>query len=235
MLAPPSPPEPAVQIGLRQIAVEAGAAGVVVARSPVRMSFRDGCGRIVLAQVRNRLPAVLAEPPTVDPERGGVDLLPETTLYSPFTFTVGQERIEQNPGPGPFVGDLVQAERSGVQYSAQAVVGARRIGAGVRLELSTNDPSGRRLLVAIRPQGTRAIRVSVQPSAASGVSAVADSFASSPEEAFHGFGGRHNELDQRGYALGSFLNQTNLSAPAPPGAPGPPNRYMSPSGPTGAY
>jgi alpha-glucosidase (family GH31 glycosyl hydrolase) len=235
MLAPPPPAEPAVQIGPQRIVVDAGAAAAVIARDPVRISFRDGRGRRVLAQVANRRPGPLAEPPTVDPEPAGVDLMPETTLYSPFTFTVGQERIEQFPGPGPFVGDLRQAERSGVQYSARAVVRARRSGAGVRLELSTNDPSGRRLAVTIRPQGARAIRVSVRPSSPSDVAVMADSFASGRAEAFHGFGGRHNALDQRGYALESFLNQTNLSAPAPPGAPGPADRYMSPNGPTGAY
>ena len=188
----------------------------------------------MLAQLTNRLPAALVEPPTVDPEPGGVDLLPEATLYSPFTFTVGREQIEQNPGPGPFVGDLVQAQRSGIQYSARSVVRARRSARGARLELSTNDPSGRRLIVTLSPQGRRSIRVSVRPSRPEGVSAVADSFASGRDEAFHGFGGRHNALDQRGYALESCLIQTFLSAPAPAGAPGPPDRYMSPSGPTGA-
>jgi alpha-glucosidase len=217
------------------IVVDAGAASAVITRSPVRISFRDGRGRTVLAQVANRQPGPLAEPFTIDPEPGGVDLLPQSTLYAPLTFTVGQERIEQFPGPGPFVGDLLQAERSGVQYSARAVVGVRRLEGGVRLTISTNDPSGRRLVATIRPQGARAIRVSVRPSSTAGVSAVADSFASGSDEAFHGFGGRHNEIDQRGHALESFLNQTSLSAPAPPGAPEPRDRYMSPSGPTGAY
>ena len=217
------------------IVVNAGDASAIVTRNPVRISFRDARGRVVLAQLPNRLPAALVEPPTIDPEPGGLDLLPEATLYSSFTFTVGRERIEQNPGPGPFVGDLVQAQRSGIQYSARSVVRARRSARGARLELSTNDPSGRRLIVTLSPQGRRSIRVSVRPSRPEGVSAVADSFASGRDEAFHGFGGRHNSLDQRGYALESFLNQTNLPAPAPAGAPGPPDRYMSPSGPTGAY
>jgi alpha-glucosidase (family GH31 glycosyl hydrolase) len=217
------------------VVVDAGAASAVVTRNPVRMSFRDAHGRRVLAQVPNRLPDPLIEPLTIDPEPGGVDLLPETTLYSPFTFTLGRELIEQNPGPGPFVGDLVQAERSGTQYSARRVVRARRAGLGARLELTTNDPSGRRLVVTLKPSGRRAIRVAVRPSRPDGVSAVTDSFAAGREEAFHGFGGRHNSVDQRGYTLESFLDQTNLSSPAPPGAPGPPDRYMSPSGPTGAY
>jgi alpha-glucosidase (family GH31 glycosyl hydrolase) len=226
---------PPVHIDASRVVVDAGTASAVVTRNPVRISFRDGGGRVVLAQTPNRRPAALSEPFTVDPEPGGVDLLPETTLYSPFTFTVGSELVEQNQGPGPLVGDLLQAERSGTQYSARRVVRARRTRHGARLELSTNDPSGRRLVVTLNPVGRRAIRVLVRPSNPAGVAVVADSFAAGRSEAFRGFGGRHNSLDQRGYALESFLNQTNLSAPAPAGAPGPPDRYMSPSGPTGAY
>jgi sulfoquinovosidase len=217
------------------IVVDAGGASAVVTPSPLRISFRGAGGRVVLSQVRNHRPAPLTEPSTIDPEPQSVDLQPETTLYSPLTFTVGHERIEQFPGGGPFVGDLMSAERSGVQYSAQRVLTVRRLGAGVRLVVSTNDPSGRRLIVRIRPQGRGAIRVSARPTPSTGVSVVADSFGAGRHEAFHGFGGRHNSIDQRGWKLESFLNQTNLSAPAPAGAPGPRDRYMSPNGPTGAY
>ena len=163
MLAAPPPAPPVVQIGPARIVVAGREASAVVTRNPVRISFRDRHGRTVLAQVANRRPPPLVEPVTVDPELGGVDLLPETTLYAPLTFTVGQEQIEQYPGPGPFVGDLMQAQRSGVQYSARSVVGAHRAGAGVRLVLSTNDPTGRRLLVTIRPQRAGSIRVSARP------------------------------------------------------------------------
>src|SRR5215213_5593049 len=144
MLAPPVPAEPPVRIGPERIVVNAGAASAVVRRNPVRIAFRDEQGRVVLAEVPNRLPKPLVEPFTIDPEPAGLDLLPERTLYSPLTFTVGQEQIEQNQGPGPFVGNLVQAERSWTQYSARAVVRARRSRREVRLELSTNDPFGRR-------------------------------------------------------------------------------------------
>ena len=141
-----TPADATVRIGPERIVVDAGAASAVVQRSPVRISFRDRRGVTVLGQVANRLPAPLVEPPTVDPEPNGVDLLPETTLYAPLTLHRRQERIEQFPGPGPFVADLLQAERSGMQYAARAVVGARTArGAGVRLALSTNDPTGRRL------------------------------------------------------------------------------------------
>ena len=188
------------------IVVDAGPVSAVVQPSPVRISFRDERGRAVL-----------------------------TTLGSPFTFTVGEQQIEQFTSGGPFVGDLMSVTDSGVRYSARRVLGVRRVGRRVRLTMSTDDPSGRRLVVTIRPQGHRALRVSARPTPGAGVSVVAGNFRSAPGEAFHGFGGRHNSLDQRGWELDSFLNQTNLSAPAPPGAPGPPNLYMSPSGPTGAY
>ena len=217
----------------RPIVVDAGAAAAVVQRSPVRIAFRDDRGATVLAQVPNRRPAPLVEPLTVDPEPDGVDLLPETTLYAPLTFTVGQEEIEQYQGPGPFVGDLMSARRSGVQYAAREVLSAQRVAGGVRLEVSTNDPSGRRLIVTLRPQGRRAIRVSVRPTPSDGVAVVADSFAAGRREAFHGFGGRHNELDERGHALESFVNQSNVSATPPAGPPD--DRYLSPNGPTGAY
>ena len=60
----------------------------------------------------------------------------------------------------------------------------------MKLTLSTNDPSGRTLMVTVAPQGADAIRVSAVPSEPAGVAAMADSFNSSTGEAFHGFGGR---------------------------------------------
>ena len=188
------------------IIVDAGPVSAVVQPSPVRISFRDERGRSVL-----------------------------TTLGSPFAFTVGEQQIEQFTSGGPFVGNLMSVQDSGVRYAARRVLGVRRIGRGARLTMSTDDPTGRRLVVTIRPQGRRALRVSARPTRPAGVSVVAANFRSPPHEAFRGFGGRHNSLDQRGWELDSFLNQTNLSAPAPPGAPGPPGLYMFPNGPTGAY
>ena len=114
---------PPVQIDSRRVIVDAGAASAVVTRNPVRISFRDGRGRRVLAQVRNRLPDPLTEPFTIDPEPGGVDLLPETTLYSPFSFTVGGELVVQNPGPGPFVGDTMLLSQKTIELAAEAANG----------------------------------------------------------------------------------------------------------------
>jgi alpha-glucosidase (family GH31 glycosyl hydrolase) len=187
------------------IVVDAGGAAAVVAPGPIRISFRSASGRVVL------------------------------TEGAPLRFTVGRDEIEQFRSGGPLVGDLMSVSRSGRDYSARRVLSVRRIGRGVRLVASTDDPSGRRLVVSIRPQGRRAIRLSARPTPSAGVGAVTATFASAPGEAFHGFGGRHNAVDQRGWEVDGFLNQTNLPAPAPPGARGPPILYMTPSGPTGAY
>jgi alpha-glucosidase (family GH31 glycosyl hydrolase) len=236
----PAPASAGVRITGERVVVDAGEAQAVVGRAPFRLAFRDGRGRTVLTEVPNRRPAPLAEPPTVDPEPFGVDNEPETTQYAPLTFTLGSELVAQDPGPGPTVATLRSAERSGVQYAARDVLDARREGGGVRLVVSTSDPSGRRLVVRVRPQGRRAVRVSARPTPGDGVAVVADSFASGADEAFRGFGGRHNALDQRGQQLESFLNQTNLSvgplAMPPAGLAGTgSDRYLYPNGPTGAY
>ena len=180
----------------------------------------------------------LVEPPTVDPEPGGVDLLPETTLYSPLTFTVGQEQIEQYPGPRAVRGrpDAGAAQRRAV---LRALGGrrARAAGAGVRLVLSTNDPTGRRLIVTIRPQGAGSIRVSARPDARRRRGGRRPTRSRpAADEAFHGFGGRHNAIDQRGN------DARELPQPDEPVGAGARRarraarpRTCRPNGPTGAY
>jgi alpha-glucosidase (family GH31 glycosyl hydrolase) len=233
----------AVVVGADRVVVRGEGASVTVTRRPFRLAFAGRDGRPVLRQAAAPRTGPLVEPPTVDPEPRGLDLLPETTRYAPLTFTVGTERIEQLPGPGPWVADLARAERSGTQFAATRVVRARARGGGARLVVATDDPSGRRLVVRLRPEaheGGGAIRVSVRPTRAAGISAVAASFATPAGEAFRGFGGRHNALDQRGTRLESFLNQSNIDPGdlarglgLDPGALGP--RYQYPNGPTGAY
>lgn len=65
-----------------------------------------------------------------------------------------------------------------------------------------------------------------------------DSFSSSAGEAFRGFGGRHNALDQRGNEFYNYLQQENVGSgsagglsPVPPGGP----EFMFPNGPAAAY
>ena len=69
------------------------------------------------------------------------------------------------------------------------------------------------------PAGT--IAVDARTTHPGGVAAIGDSFASPRDEAFRGFGGRHNSIDQRGNEFYNWTQQENLSAggiggPAPP-------------------
>lgn len=72
-----------------------------------------------------------------------------------------------------------------------------------------------------------------------GVAAVADSFSSSADEAFHGFGGRHDYLNQHGQEFYNWLDQENVSSGSANGvttttSPGG-DRYTFPNGPSAAY
>jgi len=46
------------------------------------------------------------------------------------------------------------------------------------------------------------------------VAGMSDSFVSSTREAFHGFGGRHNSVDQHGQEFFNWVNQENRRARA---------------------
>jgi alpha-glucosidase (family GH31 glycosyl hydrolase) len=103
--------------------------------------------------------------------------------------------------------------------------------------LSTTDPTGRELVVDVRPW-RGALRLSARPTDRQGVATAFASFATPPGEAFHGFGGRHDALDQRGNEFYNHLQQSNVSSgspnaltPVPPGGPD----FLFPNGPSAAY
>jgi sulfoquinovosidase len=66
-----------------------------------------------------------------------------------------------------------------------------------------------------------------------------DSFASPSAEAFHGFGGRHNAIDQRGNEFYNYLNQENFSSGSADSltqvSPGFGPEYLFPNGEAAAY
>jgi alpha-glucosidase (family GH31 glycosyl hydrolase) len=228
----------AVVIGPKQIVIPApGGARAVVSRAPFGVSFVDSSGRTVLSEVApTTLPAVV--PPTPQGEFGTLGT-PPPALYAPLGFLVGSESVSQTPA-AQWEGTLSSVTETGVAYSAQAVLDAQPAGNGVRVTLSTDDPAGRRLIVTIAPAGAgNALRVTATPTPSSGVATMSDSFASPASEAFRGFGGRHNSLDQHGSEFYNWLQQENvgsgsgsgLTAPATPGQ----DRYMFPNGPYAAY
>ncbi len=135
---------------------------------------------------------------------------------------------------GEYSGDLKSVEESGTEYSAREVIAAETLGEGVRMTVSTNDPSGRTLEVTLTPGQTAAgptIRLSASPSDPAQVAAMSDSFSSTPGEAFHGFGGRHNALDQHGQEFFNWVDQENEQFE--PEDPSDTNLY--PNGPQAAY
>jgi alpha-glucosidase len=221
----------AVSITSNRVVVSGKGAAAIVERNPFRLRIVGGAGALVLAEVANTKPAPAVLPSTTDLVPPGTDVQRSDQLYAPLSFLVGQESITQYSG-GVWGGDLMSGVRSGVQYSTRKVIAARRHGSGVILTVATDDPSGRTLRVELTPAGNGLIRVSATPHPATGVAIMSESFASSRNEAFYGFGGRHNALDQHGRTLSSFVEKENLPGL---GAPGTPSAVLFPNGPTATY
>jgi len=231
LLVPAVASRAAVSITKNKLVVRARGAAALVNRDPFQLRILAGSGVSVLSEIANRTPGPTSLPPTMDPVPPGTDAQPSGQLYAPLSFLVGQESISQYSG-SVWGGDLMSGVRSGVQYSARDVIAARRLGSGVSLTISTDDPSGRTLRVAITPAGNGLIRVDVTPHPATGVAMMSDSFASSRNEAFYGFGGRHDSLDQHGRALSSWVEEENLPGL---GVAGTPSAVLYPNGATAAY
>ena len=233
------PVQAGVRVSTERIVVTASGARATIDRSPLRLSFADGSGKRVLTQVPNARPGPFVIPPSVEPEALGADIVDGPSLYSPLTFTVGA-RVGLEYPASLWVGNKLLGAEVGTQYSATDVTGVRRAGAGVVLTVATNDPSGRVLTVRVTPAGSGALRVSAHPTSATGVVAMSDSFTSAPGEAFHGFGGRHNAIDQRGEDFYNWVEQQNTGAgiaqPVADLLPGTGGKtYLFPNGPTGAF
>ncbi|HSD81535.1 MAG TPA: TIM-barrel domain-containing protein, partial [Solirubrobacteraceae bacterium] len=208
----PAPAHAAAALARDPIVVYDGGARAVVQRVPFRQAFTTPGGRTVLREVRGgRRPRAVALPPTRDPEPFALEDEPDHAVYAPLTFEVGREALDQWTG-SYWTGNLLQATRAGTVHRATRVLRATRAGAGVRLVLATTD-GRRRLVVRIGPDRGAALRVRARPVPARGVMAMADSFATAPGEAFHGFGGRHRGVDQRGRKLYGWVEQENLGGP----------------------
>jgi alpha-glucosidase (family GH31 glycosyl hydrolase) len=229
-----------VQIGSQQIVVTADGARATITRAPFRIAIQQGSGQSALSEVPNSSPLPQVQLPSVYPSLIGGAPEPGEPLYAPLSFLVGTASTTQWGGGSLFFqGDELAGLVAGIQYSARNVLSARADHAGVSLILSTNDPTGRKLRVTVAPGPDGTIQVTATASPSSGVAIISDSFASSPSEAFHGFGGRHNAINQHGNDFDSWIEEENSSG-FPGGqsiedaAAGQPN-YMFPNGPEAAY
>ncbi|MEA2457205.1 MAG: sulfoquinovosidase, partial [Thermoleophilaceae bacterium] len=232
------PATAAVTIGPDQIVVTGTAARATITRSPFHIAFADGGDHEVLSQVANSGQAPAPVPPLPDPAPGGSQNATAPTLYAPFSFLVGAGAFAQFP-LYQYEGNLLTGTQGGTLYSARDVEQAVPDGDGVKLTVGTSDPTGRKLAVTVAPQGAT-VRVSAAATPDTGVISMSDSFASPPGEAFRGFGGRHNSIDQRGSDFFNWLQQENTGAGqlepvvSPlPGTGG--DTYHFPNGPTAAY
>ncbi|HUY86378.1 MAG TPA: hypothetical protein VMU77_04645, partial [Acidimicrobiales bacterium] len=214
-----------------RITVKAARSSVVVESNPFRIMISGSSGTPVLSEVTNQLPGPSILPLLTDPVPPGTNSQSSGQLYAPLSFLVGHVSIVQNQNQ-IWKGDLQQGTRSGIQYEARRVIARRSINGGDVLTVSTNDPTGRKLKVTVRAAGSDSINVSVLPEPSAGVVMMSDSFTSSTNEAFYGFGGRHNSLNQHGNVLDNWVSGENVPGL---GAPGTPSGVLYPNGPTAAY
>ncbi|MFN8112789.1 MAG: glycoside hydrolase family 31 protein [Solirubrobacterales bacterium] len=224
-------------IGENAAVVRGVGASARIGFDPFRISFADAGGDPVLRGLRGREGASRTLPGVPRSQFGAPGPVPPT-LYSPLTFLVGSVGIDQFP-TFQWNGNLQSVTEAGTEYGAVAVADARSRRGGVRMSVRTSDPSGRKLIVDVRPgpePGT--IAVAAKPDDPDGVAAIGDSFRAPAGEAFRGFGGRHDSLDQSGSEFYNWTQQENLSAPgiggpAPPGVD--PDTYLFPNGEHAAY
>ncbi|MDQ6834754.1 MAG: hypothetical protein M3016_01055 [Actinomycetota bacterium] len=231
---------PGVTPGASQIVVVApGGARAVVTRSPFSLSVLDASGTPVLRSVTPASGVSLPTPIPPQPQAEfGTIGSPPPAVYAPLTFLAGSQQITQTPA-GQWEGTLGSVTESGVEYSARAVIGVRRQANAAVLTISTNDPTGRKLVMTIAPRPRDTLRIGVTPTPSAGVATVSSAFTSSSTEAFRGFGGRHNSLDQHGSEFYNWIDQENVSSGSASGvtataSPGQ-DRYLFPNGPEAAY
>jgi alpha-glucosidase len=234
-----APADASTRVDAKRVVVSTRAWSAVATRHPFRLSIRARSGRQVLAEVPNTGQSPLVVPPTLNPIPLGNDTQTRPTLYAPLAFTVGAARDFQYPGT-QWEGDELAGTEAGTMFSARDVVDAHRAGHGVRLTIGTSDPTGRRLEVTIAPGPGGTVAVHAAPTPRAGVATIGDSFATGQGEAFRGFGGRHNSIDQRGSDFYNWIEQENTGAgqlqPGITPAPGTGGKgYLFPSGKTAAY
>lgn len=209
---------------------------VEILKNPLRIRFFDSADELVLEQVGNRGGAF--EPGLAIDEPLGSDYIPRRLLVAPFSYMVGAEVAPQLRAT-PWVGNYLTQALIGIQYHGVEVLEANKTATGVELTIATNDPTGRVIDVEVMPSDNNSFEVRMAVSPAQGVVMVADSFVLGQDESFHGFGGRHNAVNQRGNLLTNFIQAQNIGAgplaPVANLASGQGDGYMFPSGPDAAY
>lgn len=228
------PAQLAIGEGSIQLSNESGR--VEIAKNPLRIRFFNPAGEVVLEQVASQGGPL--DPAFKIKEPLGSQYLPQSLANAPFGYVVGME-VSPQLRATPWVGNFIAQALMGFHYHGTEVTQAKPTASGVELEIATNDPFGRVIQASIQPSEHGSFEVKMKVSPSLGVAAVADSFVLKEEEAFFGFGGRHNAVNQRGNALTNFIQAQNIGAgplaPVANTASGQGEAYMFPSGPDAAY
>lgn len=227
-----SPTEPTAEM----ISLRSSAGRVEIDRKPFRMRFFNAQNALVLEQAADR--ASPFQPGLVLDEPSGSDYVPDQLLHAPFSFLVGVQAAPQLRAT-PWVGNYITQALAGLQYHGTEVTSVKAIDKGVELTIATNDPQGRVITARILEDTAEGFNVAVSVSPSEGVAFVADSFVLKADESFHGFGGRHNAVNQRGNSLTNFIQAQNVGAgPLSPVAgplSGKGDTFMFPAGEDAAY
>lgn len=232
----PDPPAPVLDGPM--LTVPADQAQARIRRKPFRLEITDAQGAVALSQVENSDAGPMPIVSVAEPAPLGGELPKTPTLYAPLFFVVGITQTPQLPA-GPWAANVATGTAVGIAYHATEVLQAMRQGSDTLLTLATNDPTGRVLRLTLSTAEHGGLRVRVQPDPTTGVVLMGDSFVAAADDAFRGFGGRHNALDQRGQDFLNWVQQQNLGAGQGSDlvaqVPGNDDRYMFPNGKTAAY
>lgn len=239
---PPTTPPSNVRINTQgeRITLHTDHGRVDIERSPLLMAFYDDEGKKVLSSFSEK-PLISSLPRLPLPDRllgGWKEVAPAApALYAPFTFITGTSLHLQFPATF-WVGNMLSSASIGVEYRLTDVESAEVLNNQLVMSVATSDPSGRKAQVTIAAAENESFLVSVRiDRVLREVPVVAASFDSSPGEAFRGFGGRRNKINQRGEAFLNWAEEFSLTPeefePIIGNVFG--DSYQFPTGPQGAY
>jgi sulfoquinovosidase len=203
-----APAPAAVEIGPERIVAATDGGRAVIHRSPFRLAFEDSRGKVLLREVGSRPRRPPKLPSTDDPEPLAGERQEDNATYAPLSFELGRENLEQW-NAGLWNGNVLFSRREGRVHFAREVISAHEGPDGVRLVVSSTDPS-RDLIVRVGPDGPDAVRVRARLTRGQGLITIGDSFAAGRGEGFYGFGGRHGTVNKHGEKLFGWAEQENL-------------------------
>lgn len=188
--------------------VQGNNVSAVVQASPFRITIRDAQGNTVLTSVNDSAPLINPTCVYYEPSLTGelTSLFPGTCdAYSALHMEIGEP--EQYSFTDLVFTELMQVSRTtGLVFATKVISGEQQGNKGV-FTVGTNV-SGVTVKVTVEPDpsGLQAMRITAK-SDYPGVQNINFSFTSPSGEAFRGFGGRRDTLNQRGKELYSYTTE----------------------------